>query len=148
MVERLTIDGVSFETVPVEELKYNFALIENDLFKVKQKSYSDWGVADVYTSLREGSSQLHIIYSGDRYGGFIITQVVTHELTEETALHIWATYTKSEYNYKKAGFSFLDKLAEKLKVDAIEFITSRAGWAQVAPIYGFDLLTYTYRKEL
>ena len=37
MVERLTIDGVSFETVPVEELKYNFALIENDLFKVKQK---------------------------------------------------------------------------------------------------------------
>jgi hypothetical protein len=148
MVERLTIDGASFETIPVDELKYNFALIENDLFKIKQKSFTDWNVADVYTSLQNNISKLHIIYSEDKYGGFLITQVISHELTGETILHVWATYSKSEYNYKKAGFLFLDQLAEKLDVDAIEFVTSRAGWSQIAPMYGFDLLTYTYRKDL
>jgi hypothetical protein len=148
MVERLTIDGVSFETVPVEELKYNFALIENDLFKIKEKTYANWSIADVYTSLKEESAQLHLIYSGDVCGGFLITQLAQDDLTEETTLYVWATYSKSEYNYKDAGFLFLDKLAEKEKVSAIEFETRRTGWSKVVPNYGFDLVSYVYRKEI
>ena len=148
MVERLTIDGASFETVPLDELKDNFSLIENDLFYLKQKAFTDWTIADIYCSLKDNESTLHIIYNEDTYVGFIITQLAEHEFTKERTLHVWASYTKSEYNYKKAGFEFLDSLAETKEASFIEFVSSRVGWSKVAPLYGFDLVSYVYKKEV
>jgi len=64
MVQRLTIDGVSIERIPPNELKYSFEKIEPHLKKIRKKSYSDWIVADVYLSLREGDSTLYMFYKG------------------------------------------------------------------------------------
>ena len=73
---------------------------------------------------------------------------INKEFTKERTLHVWASYTKSEYNYKKAGFEFLDSLAETKEASFIEFVSSRVGWSKVAPLYGFDLVSYVYKKEV
>jgi hypothetical protein len=147
MVQRLTIDGISIEEIPQEEIKYSFETIEPDLKKIIKKSYSDWIPSDIYLSLVEETSKLYMFYQGDAYIGFIITQFMQDRSTEGT-LFIWASYQKPEYNYRDIGFSFVEKLAEQLKAVAIEFETSREGWKKTAPKAGYDLISYTFRKEL
>jgi len=147
MVQRLTIDGVSIERIPPNELKYSFEKIEPHLKKIRKKSYSDWIVADVYLSLREGDSTLYMFYEGDQYVGFVITQFVTDPSGIGT-LFVWASYQKPEYNYIKVGFNFLDRLAETLNAVAIEFESSRQGWKKTAEKFDFKLVTSTFRKEL
>ena len=147
MVQRLTIDGVSIEEIPQAEVKYSFETIEPDLKKIIKKSYSDWIPSDVYLSLVEEQSRLYMFYQEDTYIWFIITQVLKNRSNEST-LFIWASYQKPEYNYRDIGFLFVEKLAEQLKVVAIEFETSREGWKKTAPKAGYDLISYTFRKEL
>lgn len=147
MVQRLTIDGVSIEQIPQNELKYSFEKIEPHLQKIRKKSYSDWIVADVYLSLREGDSTLYMFYKGDQYIGFVITQFVTDPSGVGT-LFVWASYQKPEYNYREVGFTFLDKLALEKNVKTLEFHTSRPGWTRVARKHGFELTSYVYKKEL
>jgi hypothetical protein len=147
MVQRLTIDGISIEEIPQAEVKYSFETIEPDLKKIIKKSYSDWIPSDVYLSLVEEQSRLYMFYQEDTYIGFIITQVLKNRSNEST-LFIWASYQKPEYNYRDIGFLFVEKLAEQLKVVAIEFETSREGWKKTAPKAGYDLISYTFRKEL
>jgi predicted AlkP superfamily pyrophosphatase or phosphodiesterase len=148
MVERLTIRDVCFETIPVKELRYNFSLIENDLFSIKAKSICDWSIADIYTSLKDGDSQLHLMYKEDEYVGFLVTQLLENDLSKERTLHVWATFAKSEYNCRQEGFDFLDVLAENKEANLIEFSTSRTGWEKIGPMFGFDLVSYLYRKEV
>ena len=147
MVQRLTIDGISIEEIPQAEVKYSFETIEPDLKKIIKKSYSDWIPSDVYLSLVEEQSRLYMFYQEDTYIGFIITQVLKNRSNEST-LFIWASYQKPEYNYVKAGFDFLDKLALEKNVQTIEFHTSRPGWAKTATANGFKLTSYVYKKEV
>lgn len=147
MVQRLTINGISIEQIPSTELKYSFIKIEPHLQKIREKSYSDWIIPDIYFSLREGKSTLYMFYKEDVYIGFVITQFITDPSGEGT-LFVWASYQKPEYNYIKVGFDFLEKLADSLGAVAIEFETSRKGWQKTAKKFNFELVTYTFRKEL
>jgi len=147
MVQRLTIDGVSIEQIPKDELKYSFTRIEPYLQKIREKSYSDWIIPDIYVSLREETSTLYMFYKEDAFVGFVITQLVKDPSGEGT-LYVWASYQKPEYNYIKVGFDFLDKLANSLGAVAVEFETSRKGWQRTAKKFNFELVTYTFRKEL
>ncbi len=52
MVQRSTINGISVEAIPVDELRYAFAKIEKDLQHIRTKSFSDWIVSDIYLALR------------------------------------------------------------------------------------------------
>jgi len=147
MVQRSTIDGVSIEQIPQSEIKYSFARIESHLQKVRDKTYTDWIIPDVYLSLREGQSTLYMFYKDDEYIGFVITQFYTDPSGEGT-LFVWASYQKPEYNYVKVGFDFLDQLAESLNAVAIEFESSRDGWKRTAQKFDFKLVSHTFRKEL
>jgi hydroxymethylpyrimidine pyrophosphatase-like HAD family hydrolase len=147
MVQRSTINGISIEAIPVNELRYAFAQIENDLQYIRTKSFSDWIVSDIYLALRNEQSTLYMFYKDDEYIGFIITSLISDPGGELT-LFVWATYQKPEYNYRQVGFDFLDKLALDKKVKTIEFHTSRQGWERVAGKHGFELTSYVYRKEV
>tara|TARA_R100000458_G_scaffold53886_1_gene56517 strand:- start:6334 stop:6777 length:444 start_codon:yes stop_codon:yes gene_type:complete len=147
MVQRLTIDGISIEEIPQDEVRYSFEKIEPHLKKIIKKSYSDWIPSDVYLSLRDEESDLYMFYDEDIYIGFIITQFIKNRSGEGT-LFIWASYQKPEYNYRDIGFTFVDKLAEQLNAVAIEFASSRQGWKTEAPKAGYELISYTFRKEL
>jgi len=147
MVQRSTINGISIEAIPVNELRYAFATIEEDLQYIRTKSFSDWIVSDIYLALRNEQSTLYMFYKDDNYIGFVITQFVT-DLSGEGTLFVWASYQKPEYNYVETGFEFLTRLAEQKNAVAIEFETSREGWKKVAPIYDFKLVKFTFRKDL
>ena len=147
MVQRSIIDGITIEEIPQSEVKYSFEKIEPHLKKVIKKARADWITSDVYVALREGEAVLYMFYKEDVYVGFLIVQFLKNKSGEVT-LHIWATYQKPEYNYRNVGFTFLEKLASEYNAVAIEFESSREGWKKEAPTMGFDLISYTFRKEL
>tara|TARA_R100001377_G_scaffold80746_1_gene59846 strand:+ start:762 stop:1205 length:444 start_codon:yes stop_codon:yes gene_type:complete len=147
MVQRLTIEGVSIEEIPIDEVRYAYERIEPDLQIIRKKSYSDWIPADVYLALRNSSATLYMFYKKDEYIGFVVCSLIADPSGEPT-LFVWATYQKPEYNYVKAGFDFLDKLALEKNVQTIEFHTSRPGWAKTATANGFKLTSYVYKKEV
>jgi len=147
MVQRLTINGVSVEAIPASEVGYAYTTIEPDLQVIRNKSYSDWIPADIYLALRNSSATLYMFYKKDAYIGFVVCSIISDPSGEPT-LFVWATYQKPEYNYVKAGFDFLDKLALEKNVRTIEFHTSRPGWAKTATTNGFKLTSYVYKKEV
>ena len=147
MVQRLTINGVSVEEIPVDEIRYAYETIESDLHVIRKKSYSDWIPADIYLALRNSNATLYMFYKEDIYIGFIICSMIADPGGEPT-LFVWATYQKPEYNYNKVGFTFLDNLALEKNVKVIEFHTSRPGWAKTATANGFKLTSYVYKKEV
>ncbi len=147
MVQRLTIDGLSIETIPLSEVRCAFEKIQPDLDQVRKKCQADWITPDVYLSLQEELSTLYMLYEEDTYIGFIIVNTL-RSISGEDTLFVWASYQKPEYNYVKAMFKFLEKIAEEMKAVAIEFESNRKGWEKIAPLHDFNLVTQTYRKEL
>jgi hypothetical protein len=147
MVQRLTINGISVEATPIEEVRCAYERIESDLNIIRKKSYSDWIPADVYLSLRTGRSTLYMFYKEDSYVGFLVCSIST-DTSGELTLFVWATYQKPEYNYIEVGFEVLDKLALEKNAKAIEFHTSRPGWEKTAGAQGFKLTSYIYKKEV
>lgn len=147
MVQRSTINGISVEEIPVDEIRYAYERIESDQHVIRNKSYSDWIPADIYLALRNKNATLYMFYETDKYVGFVICSLISDPGGEPT-LFIWASYQKPEYNYREVGFTFLDKLALEKNVKTLEFHTSRPGWARVARKHGFELTSYVYKKEL
>ena len=147
MVRRSTIDGVVFEHIPVEDVRCAYERIEQDLHKVRRKSYADWIPADIYAALKTGSADLFIGYDKEYYAGFIITSFIK-DTSGEPTLFLWATYQNPKYKHKDNGFIFLDQLAEEFKVSAIEFHSSRKGWERASKTRGYELVTNIYRKEM
>ena len=58
MVRRSTINGVVFEHIPVEDVRVAYERIEQDLHKIRKKSYADWIPADIYAALKNGKTDL------------------------------------------------------------------------------------------
>ena len=50
MARRSTINGVVFEHIPVEDVRVAYERIEQDLHKVRKKTYADWIPADIYAA--------------------------------------------------------------------------------------------------
>ena len=147
MVQRSTIDGLSIETIPLTEVRCAFEKIQLDLEYVREKCQTNWITPDIYLSLQEEISTLYMLYEEDAYIGFIIVNTL-RSISGEDTLFVWASYQKPEYNYVKAMFKFLEKIAEDMKAVAIEFESNRKGWEKIAPLHDFNLVTQTYRKEL
>jgi hypothetical protein len=147
MVRRSTIDGVVFEHIPVEDVRYAYERIEQDLHKIRKKTYADWIPADIYAALKIGNADLFIGYDREYYAGFIITSFI-EDASGQPTLFLWAAYQNPAYGHKDRGFIFLDNLAEEFNVSAIEFSSSRKGWARAAKKYGYEPVTEIYRKEM
>ena len=147
MVRRSTINGVVFEHIPVEDVRVAYERIEQDLHKIRKKSYADWIPADIYAALKTGSADLFIGYDKDYYAGFIVTSFI-QDAGGQPTLFLWATYQNPEFKHKDNGFIFLDKLAEECNVSAVEFHSSRKGWTKAAKRHGYEPIMQVYRKEM
>ena len=147
MVRRSTINGVVFEHIPVEDVRVAYERIEQDLHKIRKKSYADWIPADVYASLKKAESDLHIGYIKDEYVGFLVT-CFTVDSGGEPVLSIWAGYQKPGYTFLEEAMDKMNKIAEKFNVTAIEFASSRKGWGKLANKLGYDMVCNLYRKEM
>ena len=121
--------------------------IEEKLRYIVKKSYSDWVPADIYVALKNKEADLYIGYEKDKNVGFLVTSTQQNHGGGPT-LYVWAAYQDPKCDYSKDGFDLLDRLANQLHADNIEFQTSRKGWSKVAPKHGYELVSYVYRKEL
>jgi len=139
--------AIKFSKIHVDDLQFVYEDIEEKLRYIIKKSNSDWLPADVYVGLKTKQADLYIAYEGDENIGFIITE--NHpNIGGGPTLFVLAAYQDPKYDQSKHGYELLDRLAEELKADNIEFETSRSGWQKVAPKHGFKLVSYTYRKDL
>ena len=139
--------AVKFSKIHVDDLQFVYEEIEEKLRYIVKKSNSDWLPADVYVGLKTKQADLYIAYEGDKNVGFIVTSTQQNHGGGPT-LFIWAAWQDPKCNYTKNGFNLLDKLAEELQADNIEFQTSRKGWEKTAPKFGYKLVSYVYRKDM
>ena len=139
--------SVIFSRIAEDDLQFVYEEIKEKLRYIIKKSYSDWVPADIYVALKNEEAYLYIGYEEDKNVGFIITSVQQNHGGGPT-LFVWAAYQDPKYGYTKNGFELLERLAEEIKADSIEFETSRPGWQKVAPKHGFKLVSYTYRRDL
>tara|TARA_Y100000361_G_scaffold77216_1_gene68335 strand:+ start:352 stop:774 length:423 start_codon:yes stop_codon:yes gene_type:complete len=139
--------GVKFSKIHVDDLQFVYGYLEEKLKYITEKSYSDWVPADVYVALKTKEADLYIAYEKDKDVGFMVTATQQNHGSKPT-LYVWAAYQDPKYGYTKNGFDLLEKLAEELQADNIEFQTSRKGWSKIAPKYGYKLVSYVYRKDM
>lgn len=139
--------ALKFSKIHVDDLQFVYEEIEAKLRNIIKKSYSDWVPADVYVALKNKDADLYIGYEKDKNVGFIVTSTQQNHGGGPT-LYVWAAYQDPEYEYTKNGFELLERLAEELQADNIEFQTSREGWSKIAPKYGYKLVSYVYRKDM
>ena len=130
-----------------DDLQFVYEDIEEKLRYIVKKSYSDWVPADIYVALKNKEADLYIGYEKDKNVGFLVTSTQQNHGGGPT-LYVWAAYQDPKCDYSKDGFDLLDRLANQLHADNIEFQTSRKGWSKVAPKHGYELVSYVYRKEL
>lgn len=136
-----------FSKIHVDDLQFVYEYIEEKLEYIIEKSYSDWTPSDVHEALKNKDADLYIGYEGNEKFGFVV--VTTQEnYGSGPTLYVWAAYQNPKYGYIKNGFNLLEKLAEQLQADNIEFQTSRKGWSKIAPEYGYKLVSYVYRKDM
>ena len=83
-----TIRGVVFDAIPPEQIRAAYNIIEKDLQKVISRSYSDWIPADVYSALRNGTSELVVAYKDEQYAGFLVLSILS-EFGGEKKLFVW-----------------------------------------------------------
>lgn len=139
--------SVVFSKIAEDDLQFVYEEIKEKLRYIVKKSDSDWVPADIYVALKNNKAELYVAYKEDDNVGFIITE--NHpNLGGGPTLFVWAAYQDPKYGYTKNGFELLERLAEEIKADSIEFETSRPGWQKVAPKHGFKLVSYTYRRDL
>ena len=139
--------SVIFSRISEDDLQFVYEEIKEKLRYIIKKSYSDWVPADIYVALKNKEADLYIGYEKDKNVGFLVTSIQQNHGGGPT-LYVWAAYQDPRCNYSKDGFELLDKLSKQIKADNIEFQTSRKGWSKVAPKHGYELVSYTYRKEL
>ena len=139
--------SVVFSRIAEDDLQFVYEEIKEKLRYIIKKSYSDWVPADIYVALKNEEADLYIGYEEDKNVGFLVTSTQQNHGGGPT-LFVWAAYQDPKCNYSKDGFDLLDRLAENIKADNIEFQTSRKGWSKVAPKQGYKLVSYVYRKEL
>ena len=147
MVRRSTINGVVFEHIPVEDVRVAYERIEQDLHKIRKKSYADWIPADIYAALKSGNADLFMGYKKKYYVGFVVTSFI-QDAGGQPTLFLWAMYQNPGFNDKDNGFIFLDTVAEEFNVSAIEFHSSRKGWTRAAKKHGYEVVTQVYKKEM
>lgn len=145
MVWRSTTSALVLDWVPEAKLREAYERIENDLQYIREKSYADWIPADIYALLKSREADLYVAFEQDKYVGFLVVSLTKNKSGGST-LYIWATYQDPKCSHSKDGFLFLDQLAQKLDVSAIEFQSSRSGWGRVVKKYGFEEIGTIYRK--
>lgn len=111
-----------------------------------QKAGDDWLVEDVYKSIKDGFSQLHIGYLDDIYKGFIITQQIPGY--KGLKLHIWAAYStgKKEEDLLHLALPQIEAWANNIHAYKITFSSNRKGWAKNT--LGFVPTVTIFEKEV
>ena len=119
--------------------------VRQGLMKV-QEAGDDWIPEDVYKSIKDGLSQLHIGYIEDQYKGFIVTQQIPSY--KGLKLHIWAVYSegKSEEHLLDLALPQVEQWAINIKAHKITFSSKRKGW--IKNQLGFKPTVTFYEKEV
>jgi len=136
---------LSLDWVDPKDLHEHWPLIREGLEKVK-KHGDNWLIEDVYFSIKQGTSNLHLgAISGD-YRGFLITQQVPGY--DGNILHLWACYStdRKEADLLTQGMVYIEEWAKNINAKRITFHSPRKGWEKNT--LGFKPVQIIYAKEL
>lgn len=119
--------------------------VREGLLEVK-KAGDDWIPEDIYKSIKDGLSQLHMGYVDGLYKGFIVTQQIPGY--KGLKLHIWAVYSNgsTEENLLDLALPQVEGWAENIKATKITFSSNRKGWEKNK--LGFKPTVTTYVKDV
>ena len=121
--------------------------IKDGLGKIKEHSTDSWMVEDVYMSLKNNQSTLHIGEVDGEYAGFMILTPL--QSYDGAILHVWATYSKArQFCVFTEGMEHIKQFAKNLNAKRITFLSPRKGWLKQGAKIGFKPINTQYAMEL
>ena len=120
--------------VPPSELHRYWESIKKGLVKVLHKSQADWIPEDVFCSLRNGTSTLHVFNTG-----FVV--LTPKNDFGGVTLFVWVAFGKGDVFEEQ--MPEIRKIAANMGARRIRFESSRPGWAK-----RFKYVTTVYEEEL
>ena len=120
---------IDLEWVAPIDLHDHWDLVKDGLTEVN-KHGDHWRQEDVYKSIKDGASSLHLGMMDNEYKGFLITnQYQAHDGIE---LFIWACYSNEnrQAHLLQETFPQLEEWAKNIKAKRIVFKSTRKGWAK------------------
>jgi hypothetical protein len=137
---------VQFQYIQPEKVRSVWSTIKPGLETTARKAPGGWLVEDVYRSLLNNTSTLHLGIVENRYRGFVITQMV--ESPECRKLLIWILYGESVSGMFADNFDQFREWAANIGAAKIQFQSPRKGWEKVAGALGFEPVQVIYESDI
>lgn len=131
--------------IPPSELHDYWFLVKPGLLEVKINSSDGWIEEDVYSSLRNGQSTLHIGFVDGEYSGFLVLS--KQQGYDAMRLFVWCCYAKTEHDPIALFVDDLLAMARSIKARQITFGSKRR-WEKRLKQYGFEPMTTIYAMEV
>lgn len=120
-------------------------LIKPGLSKVKEHSTDGWIEEDVYVSLKNGSSTLHVGYIDGEYVGFVILS--PKQGYNAIKLMVWCVYAQTDYDPIDTFIEDLKQMGRNIGAKQLTFASPR-DWTRRLKKYGWVPVKQTFAMEI
>ena len=121
--------------------------IKEGLDSIKKETHEEETAEDIYVACKNNTAILWIDENIEPKDGFLITQVLNRNFSNEKYLLLWIAWYKKESGADKFQASIED-LARLLDCRSIEFWTSKKEIRDHGLTHGYDKVTYKCVKEI
>lgn len=131
---------MKFDLIPPELLQACWPQVRAGLERIKDVGKAvRWIPEDVFTHIKLGRAQLRLGYDGERYAGFLVTEMRRDVFTNEPYLNVWCLYAEPQEGKEHfAGidpfiaetFAYLDRVGREAGALWLR-AEGREGWTKV-----------------
>lgn len=148
-----TYGNFQFIILAPQELNEACRLIEPGLQTIQRKAAINWEVSDLLMQVQANLATLIVIYSGDRYAGFIIVRHSYLGYPNRHYLVVPAMYGepwcfKEGQDIKAATDEWLEQFGKEYKCFGILQKIVRMGWGRPLEKLGYKKVEEAWLKEL
>ena len=148
-----TYGEFQFFILAPQELNEAFRIIEPGLQTIQRKAAVSWDVMDLPVQIQANLCTLILIYSQERYAGFLIVRHRYLGAPNRHYLDVAAMFGeqwcfKEGHDIKAAATEWLKKFGNEYGCSAIIQNITKLGWARPLEKLGFKKVQETWIKEV
>jgi hypothetical protein len=131
---------------PDAQLREVWDDIREGLNDILAKGAYTWLPEDIYVAIKTRQSVLLVGMADNRFAGFVV--LTLNKGFDGLEGNVWCAYNIGKSEYIDALMPVIDDFLRESGCKRATMISSRPGWAKIAPKLGFKPVYTTYSKEL
>tara|TARA_R100001244_G_scaffold36553_2_gene33489 strand:- start:249 stop:656 length:408 start_codon:yes stop_codon:yes gene_type:complete len=121
--------------------------VKHGLYSIKEETYEAENAKDIYDSCKNNTATLWLDKDIQPKDGFLITQVLNKNFSNERYLLLWVAWYKEESGAEKFQKQ-IEQIAKKFGCKSIEFWTNKKEIRDYGIAHGYNKITYKCMKEI